>query len=74
MQPGFTPSLPPVLCRQHVRHDLKNAIDIENDHELSVEAMHTVGKLRHPRIEIDGVVLATVVGELSGKFDFNRAR
>src|SRR5664279_3985417 len=55
LQLGFAPSLPPVLCRQHVRHDLKNAIDIENDHELSVETMHTVGKLRHPRIEIDAV-------------------
>src|SRR5271168_1933506 len=42
---GLTPPLPPVLCRQHVRHDFKNAIDIEDDHELSVEAMHAVGKL-----------------------------
>src|ERR1700727_3173696 len=64
LQLSSTPSLPPALCRQHVRHDFKNAIDIEDDHELSIEAMHAVGKFRHPRIEIEGVVLAIVVGEL----------
>src|ERR1700716_4065286 len=29
--------LPPVLCRQQVRHDFEDAIDVEDDHELAVE-------------------------------------
>src|SRR5712671_1995102 len=31
--------------RQHLRHDFEDAIDIEDDHELAVEAMHAAGEL-----------------------------
>src|SRR6187551_948545 len=54
----------PVLCRQQVRHDFEHAIDIEDDHELAVEAMHATGELGHAGIEVDGVFLAAFVGEL----------
>src|SRR5665647_1714885 len=54
---------PPVLSRQHVRHDFEDAIDIEDDHELAVEAMYPAGELGHAGIEIDGIFLAAVVGK-----------
>src|SRR6266852_6461119 len=53
-----------ISCRQHVRHDFEDAIDIEDDHQLAVEAMHAAGELGHAGIEVDGVVLAAVVSEL----------
>src|ERR1700688_939738 len=53
----------PVLCRQHVRHDFEDAVDIEDDHELAVEAMHAAGELGHAGIEVDGVFLSPVVGQ-----------
>src|SRR6202790_2370869 len=52
------------LCRHHVRREFEDAIDIEDDHELAVEAMHAAGQLGHAGIEVDGVFLAAVVGEL----------
>src|SRR5947208_641144 len=52
-----------VSGRNHVRDDFKDAIDVENDHELAVEAMDTAGKLGHARIEIDGIFLAAVLGQ-----------
>src|SRR5882762_4495212 len=52
-----------ILCRQQVRHDFEDAIDVEDDHELAVEAMHAAGKLGHAGIEVDGVFLAALVGE-----------
>src|ERR1700738_3239057 len=55
---------PPVLCRQHVRHDFEDAIDVEDDHELAVEAMHAAGEFGHAGIEVDGVFLPALVGKL----------
>src|SRR6266852_2325310 len=52
------------LRRHHVRHDFENAIDVEHDHELAVEAMYAAGELRHAGIEVDGVFLSAVIGEL----------
>src|ERR1700687_2791648 len=52
------------LRRQHVRHDFENAIDIEDDHELAVEAMHAAGELRRAGIEVYGVFLSPLVGKL----------
>src|SRR5882724_11846013 len=57
------------LCRHHVRHDFENAIDIEHDHELAVEAMHAAGELGHAGIEVDGIFLAAVIGELEDLAD-----
>src|SRR5580704_13427634 len=54
----------PVLCRQHVRHDFENAIDVEHHHQLTVEAMHAAGQPGHAGIEVDGVFLTAVVGKL----------
>src|ERR1700722_5409418 len=54
----------PVLGRQHIRHDFENAIDVEHDHQLTVEAMHAAGELGHARIEIDGIFFAALVGKL----------
>src|SRR6202043_1334992 len=56
--------MPPVLCREHVRHDFEDAIDVEDDHELAVEAVHAAGEFGHAGIEVDGVFLAAVIGEL----------
>ena len=36
-----------------VGHDFEDAIDIEDDHELAVEAMHAAGELGHAGIEVD---------------------
>src|SRR4051794_21468470 len=51
------------LRRHQIRHDFEHAIDIEDDHELSVEAMDAAGELGHAGIEIDGIFLAAVIGE-----------
>src|SRR5882672_2072834 len=51
------------LRRHQIRHEFEHAIDIEDDHQLSVEAMDTAGELGHAGIEIDGVFLAAVIGE-----------
>src|SRR5450631_2757924 len=43
------------LCGERsLGHDFQHAIDIEDDHELAVEAMHAAGELGHAGIEIDG--------------------
>src|SRR5580700_8475829 len=62
--PTVSASLPPVLRRQHVRHDFEHAIDVEDDHELTVEAMHAAGEFGHAGIEIDGIFLPAVVVKL----------
>src|SRR5450631_1858969 len=59
----FTPYLLPILCRPHAWHDFEDAIDIKDDPELAVEAMHAAGEFGHAGIEIDGIFLAAVVGE-----------
>src|ERR1019366_3624165 len=66
---AFTPYLLPILCRQHVWHDFEDAIDIEDDHELAVEPMHAAGEFCHAGIEIDGVFLASVVGQFEDLAD-----
>src|ERR1700731_2597323 len=50
-------------CQHGFRHDFEDAIDIEDDHELTVEAMHAAGELGHAGIEIDGIFLAARVGK-----------
>src|SRR6478752_1548675 len=57
LQLGFTGARRRSLCRHHVRHDFENAIDVEDDHELAVEAMHAAGEFGHAGVEVDGVVL-----------------
>src|SRR4051794_37799310 len=52
-----------LLCRHQVRHDFENAIDVEHDHELAVEAVDAAGELGHAGIEVDGVFLTAVVAE-----------
>src|ERR1700694_4968133 len=69
LQFAFTPYLLPILCRQHVWHDFEDAIDIEDDHELAVEAMHAAGEFGHAGIEIDGIFLAAVIGEFEDLAD-----
>src|SRR6476660_2132692 len=63
LQTKVTSCLPLMLCRQHVRHDFEDAIDVEHDHQLAIEAMHAAGEPGHARIEVDGVFLAAVVGK-----------
>src|SRR5882757_1248858 len=49
------------LCRHQIRHDFEDAIDVEDDHELTVETVDAAGELGHAGIEVDGVFLAAVV-------------
>ena len=64
--PGGRGDLQFQLCGERsLGHDFEDAIDIEDDHELAVEAMHAAGELGHAGIEVDGVFLAAVVGSLS---------
>src|SRR6185312_6753286 len=58
-------SLPPLIsgCKL-LRRDFQNALDIENDHQLSIQPMHAGRHLRHPRIEIDWIDLAAVIRKL----------
>ena len=51
-------------CECCFGHDFEDAIDVEDDHELAVEAVDAAGELGHAGIEIDGVFLAAVIGEL----------
>src|SRR5438128_4781809 len=44
------------LCRLRIRHQLEDAIDVEDDHELAVEPMDAAGELGHARVEVDGVL------------------
>src|ERR1700733_13837702 len=48
--------------RLQLGRDFEHAIDVEHDHELTVEAMNPAGKLGHARIEIDRIFLAAVFG------------
>src|ERR1700716_700484 len=66
---AFPPYLLPILCRQLVWNDFEDAIDIEDDHELAVEAMHAAGEFGHAGIEVDGVFLAAIVGEFQDLAD-----
>src|SRR4051812_8154673 len=50
--------------RQHVGHDFEHAVDVQHHHQLSVEPVNPGRHLRHPRIEVDRVHLATVVCKL----------
>ena len=58
-----------LCCEGYFGHDFENAIDVEDDHELTVEAMDAAGEPRHAGIEIDGVFLAAVVGEFQDLAD-----
>src|ERR1700709_1774472 len=61
----FIPIAPlPVSRRQHVRHDFEHAIDVQHHHQLAVEPVNPRSHLRHPRVEIDRIHLATVVCKL----------
>src|SRR3979490_1540579 len=51
------------LCGLQIGHDFEDAIDVEDDHELTVEAMDAAGEFGHAGIEIDGVFLAAVVAQ-----------
>src|SRR4051794_9883934 len=57
-------SLSPVSGRLLARYDLQTALDVENDHQLSIQPMHARRHLRHPRIEIDRIDLAAFIREL----------
>src|SRR6202171_167361 len=59
----------PTSCCQHIRCDFEDGVDIEDDHELPVEAMHAAGKLCHAGIEVDGVFFAAIVGEFQNLAD-----
>src|SRR5271154_20115 len=50
-------------CRLQFGGDFEHAIDVEHDHELTVEAMDAAGELGHARIEIDRIFLAAVIGQ-----------
>src|SRR5260370_38578450 len=52
------------LRRHDVRHDFEDAIDVEHDHELAVEAMHAAGELGHAGVVFNGVFIATLIREL----------
>src|SRR3954451_5827445 len=58
-----TPSCRAALRSQQGRYDFEDPIDIEDDHELTIEPMHAAGQLRQTRIEIDGIFLAAIVGK-----------
>src|SRR6266566_4682114 len=62
-------TLPAILCRQHVRCDFEHAVDVEYDHELTVEAMYAAGEFCHAGVEVDGVFLPAVVGEAQNLAD-----
>src|SRR5438067_10948428 len=47
----------------HFSFEFEDAIDVEDDHELAVEAMDAAGELGHAGIEVDGVFLAAVVAQ-----------
>src|SRR6476620_453139 len=55
LQTKVTSCLPLILCRQHFRHDFADAIDVEHDHQLAIDAMYAAGEPGHARIEVDGV-------------------
>src|SRR5215471_15421419 len=46
-------------CECRVGREFENAIDVEDDHELAVEAVNAAGELGHAGIEVDRIFLAT---------------
>src|SRR5881392_5166 len=54
---------PARLCRQQLGHDFKHAIDVEDDHELTLKAMHAAGELGQAGIEIDRIVFSAITGK-----------
>ena len=48
-----------------VAGELENAVDVEDDHQLAVEAMDAAGYPRPARIEVDGVGLAARIRRAS---------
>src|SRR2546430_14349596 len=66
--PAFLSQLSP-LRRLRVVREFEDAVDIEDDHELSVQSVNTAGELGHAGIEVDGVFLAAVVGQLQDLAD-----
>src|ERR1700749_1029087 len=52
-----------VSSRLRVRRHFEPGVDVEDDHELSVEAVDAAGELGHAGIEIAGVLLAAVLGQ-----------
>src|ERR1043165_204215 len=62
--PGLRSAALSLLCGQRLRRAIEYVIDVENDHELSIEAMHASGHPREPRIEIDRVRLQRRLAEL----------
>src|SRR6185312_7677178 len=49
------------LRRLCVRREFEDAIDIEDDHELAVEAMDAASELGHAGVEVDGVFFTTLL-------------
>src|SRR3974390_2937211 len=54
---------PGASCRLCIRREFEHAIDIEDDHELAVEAMDAACELGHTGVEVDGVFLLAVLGQ-----------
>src|SRR6266581_1012049 len=52
-----------LLCCLQLGHDFEDAVDVEDDHELAVEAVDAAGELGHAGIEVDGIFLAAIVAE-----------
>src|SRR5271170_4146831 len=50
-----------ILCCHHVRRNFEHPINIQDDHQLAVEAMHAAGKPGHAGIEVDRIFFAAVV-------------
>src|SRR5215468_10779377 len=49
---------------QGIAARFKDAVDVENHHELSFEAMHAAGHPLEMLVEVDGIGLARPVGQL----------
>src|SRR6185295_14327483 len=56
-------------CEGCFWHDFENTIDVEDDHELAVEAVNTAGELGHAGVEVDGIFLAAVIVEFQDLAD-----
>src|SRR6185295_3735949 len=51
-------------CRHGAVRHVEHAVDVENHHQLSLQAVNAAGDAGKPRVEIDRVCLARVVAEL----------
>src|SRR5690242_8765302 len=49
--------------RLGINRQFEDAIDVEHDHELAVEAVDAAGELGHAGIEVDGVFLPPLLGQ-----------